>query len=167
MTRLTAYYLGTASYIVSIVLVNFSFAYIPNFHVLGFELSPLDPLVGLIYILRDFAQRELSHYVFAAMFIGAVLSYYLATAEIALASVSGFIAGELIDWAVFSFTGKPLEQRLLWSASLSAPVDSLVFLAVLGRLNGLAWLVMTIGKFLGVWLIYWCYRRFSVQMLEN
>lgn len=150
-------YVCTIGYIVLIILLNVAFSYVPFYPVWGYELSPMDSFVGLIYLLRDLSQRELGHYIFAAMMIGAVASYFLADPRVALASISAFMVGELVDWLVFTFSKRPLKDRLLWSATLSTPVDSTVFLFVIHRLNPLALLIMTLGKLLGVaviWLYY-------------
>ena len=115
--------------------------------------------VGMIYIFRDFAQREIKHYVIFAMLVAGVLSYVLADQAVAYARVSAFLIGETIDWLIFTFTRKPLSQRLLWSSTASAPIDSYVFLALLGRVNWVAMSVMTVAKFLGVILVWVMWKR--------
>ncbi|MCB1828196.1 MAG: hypothetical protein KDH94_07180, partial [Coxiellaceae bacterium] len=99
--------IATFSYIVFIVLVNWMFGSLPHFSLFGGSLSPADVMVGFIYLLRDFAQREIRHYVVIAMVVGSVISYFMASPEIALASVSAFVVGEMIDWAVFTWTKRP------------------------------------------------------------
>ncbi len=111
-------------------------------------------MVGGIYLVRDFAQREIRHKVLYAMCIGALLSYIFASKEIALASIAGFIVGESIDWLIFTFTKKPLSDRLILSALASAPVDTLVFMVVAGRPYWLEFLIITIAKFIGVWILW-------------
>ena len=153
--------IATLSYISFIVLLNTCIVYLPGVAAFGESFSPADILVGGIYIIRDFAQRELRHYVLIAMIIGATLSYFLASKALALASVSGFAVGEILDWAIYTFTKKPLSQRLVWSSLLSSPIDSWVFLGVSERLHWLSFTVMTLGKMLGVMLLWllWKYRR--------
>jgi len=141
----------------------------PMLRILGCETSLMDPLAGIVYLIRDFAQRELSHKVFFAMAIGAILSYFLATPTVALASVCAFIAGELVDWTTFTFSKKPLSQRLIGSSLISAPVDTFIFLHILGYLNWLSYLLMCVGKILGVmvvWLI-WRYRRAKFIVVDD
>jgi uncharacterized PurR-regulated membrane protein YhhQ (DUF165 family) len=157
-------YLATISYIAAIVVLNMAVVYLPHVAAFGESFSPADVLVGLIYLVRDFAQREIRHYIFAAMIIGASLSYVLATPDIALASASAFIVGECIDWSLFTFTKKPLSQRLLLSAIVSSPFDSVVFLYVSGRFHWLPVVVMTLGKFIGVlvlWLVWKTKKRLA------
>lgn len=147
-------YIATTTYILLILLINVGFAYTPILHIGGSEFSLMDPVAGVVYLVRDFAQRELGHRIFIAMLIGSVLSYFLATPAVALASVSAFVAGELIDWAIFTFSKKPLSQRLIGSACISAPIDSLIFIAMLGYLSVASFTLMTLGKIIGVCIIW-------------
>lgn len=133
----------------------------------GQSFSPADVTVGIIYLIRDFAQREIRHYIFIAMIIGAALSYVFASKEIAVASISGFMVGELIDWAIYTFTKRPLSKRLILSASISSPFDSAVFLAVAGRLTPVPFAMMTLGKFLGVFVLWAVWRVRSRRALEK
>ncbi len=150
-------YLITISYIAMIVLLNVLVVRLPFVAAFGQHFSLADLFVGSIYLVRDFAQRELRHKVLYAMLAGVILSYILATPEIALASASAFLVGELIDWSIFTFSGKPLSQRLLYSSLISAPIDTMVFLGVAGRLHVFEVGMMTLGKFIGVlalWLMW-------------
>jgi queuosine precursor transporter len=153
-------------YIALIVLLNTLFARIPLMQIAGSEVSPMDWTVGIVYVLRDFSQRELHHKVMIAMLIGSVLSYFLADKTIALASVSAFLVAEVIDWAVYTFTRRPLSQRILWSASLSAPVDSSVFLWIVNQLNGLGVVILSLAKIVGV-LAVWYGWRLREQRLKS
>ena len=159
-------FIATISYITMIVFLNTLFVTLPGICAYGQSFSAADVFVGGIYIARDFAQRELKHYVFFAMLIGAAISYLLASKTIALASVSAFVVGEGLDWLIYTFTKKPLSQRLVLSAIASSPIDSLVFLGVAGRLHWLEFSVMTLGKVVGVfvlWLLWkWKQSRRSI-----
>lgn len=151
-------YIGTLSYIICVLLVNVAFTHLPFFQVMGSELSPGDILVGSIYVVRDFAQREIGHKVIFAMIVAAILSYLLADPSVAKASLSAFVVGEMIDWAIFSFTKKPLSQRLLWSSAISSPIDSAIFLGVMDHYSHLEFTVMSIGKIFGVLVLWWCWK---------
>lgn len=153
----------TSAYILFVVLVNTLFLVVPPLKLLGQEIVLGEIVVGAIYVVRDFAQREIGHYVFIAMIAAALLSYYLADPTIALASLCAFSVGELVDWALFTFTRRPLVKRLFWSASLSAPIDSWIFLTMIGHMNNFEWGLMTLMKVLGVvaLLALWRYRRVS------
>ena len=80
-------YKFTIAYIVSIVAVNIGFVYIPPVPLLGEMFPPMSLIVGLIFIARDFAQREIGHKVLGAMAVGAILSYLMADPFVAIASV--------------------------------------------------------------------------------
>ena len=140
-----------------IVIVNWMIAVIPHVSLFGGSLSPAELIVGFIYLLRDFAQREIRHYVIIAMSVGSVISYFMASPTIALASVSAFVIGEMIDWAIFTWTKRPLSKRLILSASISAPFDSAIFLGMIARLNGVSFVAMTLGKLIGVVLLWRTY----------
>lgn len=147
-------YKATFCYILFIVFINMLYLHMPMYTVFGSTFSAADVLVGVIYLVRDFAQREIKHYIFLAMLIAAILSYFLADKNVAIASVSAFVVGELIDWTIFTFTQKPLSKRLIWSALASSPFDSLVFLAISHHLSLVSFIMMTLGKLIGV-LVLW------------
>jgi len=143
------------AYVVSIVLVNVGFVYVAPVPLLGEMFPPMSLLVGVIFILRDFAQREIGHKVLGAMAIGAVLSYLMADPFVAIASVVAFIISELADWAVYTFTKKPLGQRILISSAVCTPIDSAVFLWMLGFFTPVGCLLMIVAKMLSALLIWW------------
>ena len=58
--------IATGVYVLLIVLVNWGFSVVPLWH--GWP--PLSLAVGLIFVARDYAQREIGHWIWAAM-IGA------------------------------------------------------------------------------------------------
>ncbi len=144
----------TAFYIILIVLVNWGFTVVPLIPILGEMFPPMSLAVGLIFVLRDFAQREIGHKVIGAMLIGGLLSYFMADPFVAIASVTAFLISESADWAVYTWTKKPFAQRILISSIVSTPIDSAVFLAMIGHFSILAVVLMTISKMIGA-LIVW------------
>ena len=148
----------TISYIILIVMINSIFVYAPYITIRGSLISSGDLVVGAVYILRDFVQREIKHYVILAMLLGCFFSYVLADKQIAVASVSAFFIGEFIDWAIYTFTKKPLSQRLLWSSGISAPIDSAVFLYLCNMLNPEGLLALILGKLIGIFAIWYSWR---------
>jgi queuosine precursor transporter len=154
-------YPATLSYILFIIVLNILYTYLPPVSFLDNLFSPANIMVGAVYIFRDFAQREIRHYVLIAMLLGAMLSYLFAAPSIAVASFVSFIVAETIEWIIFTWTKKPLSQRLLWSASISVPIDSLVFLWMIYNLNGISFSVQTASKMIGVLLLWgiWKYRQ--------
>jgi queuosine precursor transporter len=150
---------NTIVYILLIVLVNYGISYAPYITVLGAPFSSADAVIGIIYIFRDLAQRELKHFVFIAMFIGCLLSYFLADKTVAIASITAFSVGELIDWSIYTFTKRPLSKRLLWSASFSAPIDTAIFLHMIHQYNIMGFIMMNAGKMTGVLIIWYLWRK--------
>lgn len=151
-------YKATWSYVLLIVVLNKLYGTLPLYTFFDELVSPLDITVGMIYIFRDFSQREIGRYVIIAMLFAGYLSFVLADQTVAYASLCAFLIGEFIDWGIFTYTKKPLSQRLIWSAMLSAPVDSFAFLYLLGRVNWLAMGVMTLTKFIGVIVVWAAWR---------
>lgn len=147
-------YPATITYIISIVLINTLFLYIPFVSIRNIPVTPADITAGSVFVFRDFAQREIKHKVIFAMLIASFISYFLASKEIAIASFAAFLTAESIDWAIFTFTKRPLSKRLLLSALLSCPADSYVFFHFVHNLSWLDFYLMTAAKFFGVFLIW-------------
>ena len=142
-------------YIGGIVVANIGFTYLPMIPLPGGEMfAPMSLLVGFIFVLRDFAQKKIGHKVIGAMAVGAILSYLLADPFVAFASVVAFVISEMVDWAVYTFTNKPLRQRILYSSAIGTPVDSAVFMVMLGFFTWYGLAVMVASKMLGA-LIVW------------
>lgn len=119
----------TASYIAMIVGVNVLFAGWPE-HSAWWSL-----IIGLVFVVRDLAQREIGHWILAAMAVAGLATWVLASPFVAIASVSAFAVAELVDWAVYSWTRRPLRDRILVSSAVSVPIDSLIFLGIIGILT--------------------------------
>jgi queuosine precursor transporter len=150
----------TALYIGLIVLVNWGFTVVPLVEMPGGEKwPPMSLVVGLIFVARDFAQREIGHRVIVAMLLAAALSYIMASPFVAVASLSAFLISEFADWAVYSYTRRPFAQRVLLSSLIGTPLDSVVFLAIIGHLSVAGVAAMTISKMLGAMAVWWLVRR--------
>lgn len=163
-------YLCTIAYIVLIVVINATFMYAPHWSIAGSMFSSADIAVGFVYLLRDFSQREIKHYIIPAMLIGCGISYLLADKDVAIASVVAFFVGEFIDWGIYTFTKKPLSQRLLLSSVLSTPIDTLVFLHMVHMLNWAGFIVMSSAKILGalsLWMMWKMRDRKSRLVLQG
>ena len=149
----------TILYIITMVLVNVGFEYVPLIKMtwLGSEekYPPMALVVGLVFILRDYAQREIGHKVLGAMAIGGVLSYVMASPFVALASVVAFVVSELVDWAVYTFTNKPLKQRILFSSAVGTPIDSAVFMLLLGFFSWYGLIAMVVSKMVGAVIVWY------------
>ncbi len=146
----------TVPYIASIVLVNWLFVTLPMVPTPWGDWTFANIVVGFVFILRDMAQRQLGHYVLLATALGGLLTWLTVDPSVALASVTAFIIAEMADWAVYSFTKRPLHERILWSSALSAPLDTIVFQHMIGILTPAAFSMETTSKMLGaiaVWLV--------------
>jgi len=154
-------------YVFFIVLVNYAFDVVPLLSLPGGELwSPVALVVGFIFVIRDYAQREIGHMVLPAMLLGGLISWLMATPAIALASVCAFFIGELMDWAVYTFTGRPFSQRVLLSSALSTPVDSVVFLSMVGLFSVSSVLIMTLSKMVGAVIVFYLVRRRELAVVS-
>ncbi|MDR2488601.1 MAG: VUT family protein [Desulfovibrio sp.] len=149
-----------ALYVLSIITVNYAFERVPPLVLPGGDIwSPVALVVGLVFVVRDYAQREIGHAVLPAMLFGGAISWFLASPNVALASVCAFFAGELLDWAVYTFTGRPFSQRVLLSSAIGTPVDSAVFLSMAGLFSLSSLIMMTISKMAGALVVFFIVRR--------
>ena len=161
-------YLNSVAYVLLIVLVNWLFAVVPLVELPGGTMwPPVSLLVGFIFVARDFAQREVGHWVLALMAIGVMLSYFMASPQVALASATAFLISELLDWVVYTYTKRPLSERILYSSVLGTPVDSVVFLSMLGYFSIAGAAAMTVSKLLGAFVVWWLIRKREVAMAET
>ena len=150
----------TIVYITLIVAVNYGFTVTPLVALPGGEKwPPISLLVGFIFVARDFAQREIGHRVIIAMLAAGALSYIMADPFVAAASVAAFLFSEFADWAVYSFTGRSFADRVLLSSAGGTPLDSVVFLGIIGQLSMAGVLAMTASKMLGALAVWWLIRR--------
>lgn len=116
-------------YLFLIPFVNWMFSWAPIMGLPdGGTWTPFAIITGLVLVFRDLAQREIGHKVILLLILGAVISYYLAAPQIAIVSALAFAVSEMVDWAVYSYTHKPLSQRIIYSSLLGAPLDTTIFL---------------------------------------
>lgn len=156
----------TLVYVLLIPLINWSFTWAPMVELpgLGWAFNPVTVVTGLVLVARDFAQREIGHWVLMAMAVALGLTWATSGGELALASGVAFAVSELVDWAVFTFTKLKLSTRVLLSSALAAPVDTTVFLlgaeAIREGQFTFPNVMMSIGgKMIGALVIWWLIRR--------
>jgi hypothetical protein len=155
-------------YVLTLVLVNFAFDRVPLLALPGGEMwSPVSLVVGFTFVIRDYAQREIGHYVLPAMLLGGVISWLMASPVVAMASVCAFMAGELVDWLVYTFTGRPFSQRVLLSSLLSTPLDTVVFLSMIGLFSVPSLILMTLSKMVGALIVSSIARRRELVPVGN
>ncbi len=147
-------------YILLILAINVGFAYVPPVVLPSGDLwPPISLAVGFIFVVRDYAQRKVGHHILWAMLVGCLLSWYFATPALAFASAVAFAIGELADWAVFTFTKKPFAQRILYSSLIGVPLDTLVFLTLIGMATPVSFAGMVISKLIGAFIVYLIVKR--------
>lgn len=106
-------------------------------------------VIGVALVLRDFVHRYLGlKWSFAAILLGAILSFWTASPTLVVASVVAFTMSELLDLLVYSRVAKrSLAWAILLSGLVGAFVDSLLFVwlafgsvdYVLGQTIGKLW----------------------------
>lgn len=148
-----------AGYVAAIVLVNWLFAALPMVETPLGAWPPASLIVGFVLILRDMAQREVGHYVLIAMLAAGVITYVMVDPFIAIASVSAFLVSETADWIVYTVTKRPLRDRILASSAVSSPLDSVVFLGLIGFLSPASFILQTLSKFAGALVIWGILRH--------
>ena len=128
--------------------------------------NPLTIATGLVFVVRDFVQREMGHRVLILMVLAIAWSFYYSWPVIAVASGIAFAISETSDWLIFTFTKYSLSTRILLSSALAAPIDTTVFLygadlaqvmagtAEPGSMFNLAnWIFFIIGKMIGALIV--------------
>jgi queuosine precursor transporter len=148
-----------AGYVAAIVLVNWLFAALPMVETPLGAWPPASLIVGFVLILRDMAQREVGHYVLIAMLAAGIITYVMVDPFIAVASVSAFLVSETADWIVYTATRRPLRDRILASSAVSSPLDSVIFLGLIGFLSPASFILQTLSKFAGALVIWGILRH--------
>ena len=149
----------TIAYVALIVLINIGFSVVPLVPVFGEMFPPLSLAVGLIFVARDYAQREIGHKVIIAMLVAGVLSYIMASPLVAVASLAAFLVSEFADWGVYTWIKKPFAERILISSAVSTPLDSAVFLGMIGHFSLTGVILMTVAKMAGALVVWWMIKR--------
>jgi len=152
-------YRATVAYLVIIILLSKTFDIAARYEFIDNFFSPFSACVGALFVFRNFAQRELGHWVIIPMIIAGIISHYVATME--NATLFAFIAGELTDMVLYTYLRKRLLQRMFWAAIISSPVDSIVFLYMIDNLTLFTVFMLTIVKVIVVivMLLIWDFMR--------
>jgi hypothetical protein len=90
--------------------------------------NPLTIATGMVFVLRDFVQREMAHKVLILMALAIAWSFYYSWPVIAIASATAFAISESVDWLIYTFTKYRLSTRILLSSAAASPIDTTVFL---------------------------------------
>ncbi|MGE3479713.1 MAG: hypothetical protein AB7G80_09620 [Dongiaceae bacterium] len=133
----------------------------------GVLFTPWTIISGLVYVLRDFSQREIGHWVWIPMLIGVLISWYFSP-QYGAAVIIGGLFGAFSDWMVYTFTKKPFHERILLSAIASGPMDTIGFflsfdlLQVMPGVSIFNWPTVIIGslsKILAGFALYFYYKK--------
>lgn len=149
----------TTAYVGFILFINWTVYGVADWQIFGAQVPPALFAAGAVFVLRDFAQREIGQWVLAATLLAALGSYFVADGWIALASAVAFLISESLDQIVFTVLRRPLKDRILVSSAISVPIDTLVFLYLIDRLSPGALLVGFMTKMaasVAVWLWLLC-----------
>jgi uncharacterized PurR-regulated membrane protein YhhQ (DUF165 family) len=121
---------------------------------------------GFALLARDFVQRFGGIlWVLVGIAIGGILSWFLSTPTLAVASCAAFLTAELIDLLVFTrLMTRGFIRAAFISNLVSAPIDTLVFLYLAGFPITVSLVVgQLIGKLLWATAVplalYWLARR--------
>ncbi len=134
--------------------------------------NPLTIATGMVFVIRDFVQREMGHRVLVLMALAIGWSFYYAWPVIAIASGLAYAISETVDWLLFTFTKYRLSTRILLSSAFAAPIDTTVFLygadlaqvmagtAEPGAMFNLAnWIFFILGKMIGAVVVSYMIRQ--------
>lgn len=155
------------AYLAMVVFVNLGFSYLPT---LGTPLGPIPAMaffVGLVFVLRDYAQRAAGHHVLWAILVACGISWVLGDPVVVYASVASFAVSELLDYAIFTITKKPFHQRVAISSLVAVPVDSALFLTLIGYASWGSILAMSLSKFAASAILYAVYEARKRQELVS
>ncbi|AIM40605.1 hypothetical protein [Vibrio phage VpKK5] len=156
-------------YFLVVVLVNIGFSVFPpvELPIIG-VVPPVAFAVGLVFVLRDYAQRHVGHKVFWAMTLATVASFLLADPTIAIASAIAFFVGEVIDWLVYTVTKKPFHSRVLISSAIAVPIDTFIFLNMIDFYTVGVMAAMVFSKLVAsliVWISYEIDKAYKLRQL--
>jgi queuosine precursor transporter len=147
-----------ALYVIAIVAVNWMFTAIAPWSTPLGDLYLANVVVGFIFVLRDYAQREIGHYILFATAVAGALTWFMVDPAIAAASLTAFVLSETADWGVYSFLRRPLSQRILISAMIAVPLDTLAFQYLAGYLTPAAFVTEMVSKGFGVVIVWYILR---------
>jgi queuosine precursor transporter len=148
-------------YVISIVLVNWLFTALAPWPTVFGDLYFANVVVGFVFVLRDYAQREVGHKVLLATLLAGGITYVMVDPAIAVASITAFVLSELADWAIYSFWKKPLQQRILVSSLVAVPLDTFAFQHLAGYLTPAAFTTEVISKAIGVLIVWYLLKMRS------
>jgi queuosine precursor transporter len=114
----------------------------------------------------------MKHWIWGAMILGLLLSTLTSWITIVVASGLAFLISETVDWAVYTFSKRPLSQRIMISSTASAPLDQLVFIGLASMVvpGIFAWGTILTGiasKLLGAFVVSQVVARQERRAAQN
>ena len=149
------------AYILAIVLVNWLFVVVPPWPTVAGDLYIANIVVGFVFVLRDYAQREIGHRILIATLVAGIITFFMVDKALALASLTAFFISEMADWAIYSFTRRPLQERILVSSLIAVPLDTLAFQYLAQYLTPAAFTTEVLSKAVGVLIVWYLLRMRS------
>jgi uncharacterized PurR-regulated membrane protein YhhQ (DUF165 family) len=140
-------------YLASIVVANLLVMQYGIIHLGPIAFPAGAAVVGLTFSARDFVQKRFGkwkcwYFMGAASILTALFSW-----DIAFASVSAFLASEVIDWIVYTKMSGSFRKRVLVSNIFGTPIDSLIFVPLLFGWNWPAIIGQGVIKFVSSILV--------------
>ena len=154
--------MSVVAYIACIVLVNWTFVVIAPWSTPFGDLYIANVLVGFVFVLRDYGQRRIGQWILLATVLAGIITYFMVGKELAVASLTAFFISETADWAIYTFTKRPLQERILVSSAVSVPLDTLSFQYLAGYLTPAAFTTEVLSKMVGV-LIVWYLLKLRLE----
>lgn len=154
------------AYLLMVVFINLGFSYLP---VLATPLGPVPMMaffVGTVFVLRDYAQRYTGHWVIPAIIVACIISWLLGDPRVVIASVTSFAVSEFLDYAIYSITKKPFHQRVVISSAIAVPVDSFIFLTMIGYASWGSIIAMSASKFIASGVLYVIYEARKTDLAK-
>jgi uncharacterized PurR-regulated membrane protein YhhQ (DUF165 family) len=151
-----------AAYIAAIVLVNWLFVAVAPWQTSFGDLYVANVVVGFVFVLRDYGQRQIGQRILLATLLAGIITYFMVGQELAIGSLTAFFISEMADWAIFTFTKRPLQERILVSSAISVPLDTLAFQYLAGYLTPAAFTTEVLSKLVGV-LVVWYLLKLRME----
>ena len=141
-------------YVLTVVLINYGFHVVQPIQTPIGAISIMSFVAGLVFITRDYAQREIGNKVIYLIIIASVISYFMSSPFVAVASFTAFFISEAIDYLIYTKTKKQMADRILFSSAVSTPVDSIIFLTIIGHFSISSVVIMTASKMVSAVIVY-------------
>lgn len=146
-------------YVLSVVGINIAFAtpgLMFTIPFTGLVVTLGSVIAGIVFVARDYAQKELGHWgIIPLMVIAGGLSWLTADPYVATASLVAFGVAEAVDYVAYTFNKYDFRKRVIVSSIASVPVDTVVFLTLINGMSVTEFIVMCLSK----WVVVLVFMR--------